>query len=88
MADVADITVEILRDIRDDMRDMRDGMHGLRDGMRGLRGDMRDLREAVDQTNARLDNLIELAGGRWRNHEERIEGLEGRMDDVEDRLTG
>lgn len=92
---VTDITVHILHDIRDEMRSMREGVSSMRAGQDELRREMRteftavrdemrgmrvDLCERIDQTNARIDNLITVSGGGQRDHEARIVRLEGRVD--------
>jgi hypothetical protein len=49
-------------------------------GVSDLRGDLdnlrRDLTSRIDQTNARLDNLIEVSGAVYRDHEARLKKLE------------
>jgi hypothetical protein len=59
--DVHDLTVEILRSIRDEIRAMREEM---RVGFHGVQ--------------ARIDNLVEFTGERWRDHEQRLRRLERR----------
>ena len=59
---ITDLTVEILKDIREELR---------------------EIKKATDETNQRLgrleqrfDHLLEFAGDRYREHEERIRILE------------
>lgn len=73
MSEVRDITVEILREIRDAVRETN------------RRIDRMDVRLSAgqEQTNVRLDHLIELAGGKWREHDRRISSLETRVEAIE-----
>jgi hypothetical protein len=87
---VADLTVTILKEIRDEMRGMREEM---REELGSVRGEIHDLRTETNErfvalesttargfeaVTARLEHLRDFAGERWRDHEERIRRLEAR----------
>lgn len=72
---VYDLTVEILKSIREELRGVREEVTHLREEMRA---ELRGVNARLDGTNARIDNLIEFTGERWRDHEQRIRRLEKR----------
>jgi len=67
-----DITIEILREIRDEIRDGRDDRQAMRSDMAGLREEVGGLREEM---NLRIDNLARLT-------KRGFEQLAGRLDNV------
>jgi hypothetical protein len=69
---VESITLPVLVKIQETLVEMRDEMREMRGEMHGLRG-------AVDGTNLRIDNLIDVVGGKTRGHDERIDALEKRV---------
>jgi hypothetical protein len=86
---VTDVTVAILRNIRDELKDLR----SIRDELRELRVEVHELRvdtnerfEALESTTARgfeavtarIEHLRDFSGERWRDHERRIRRLEAR----------
>jgi hypothetical protein len=75
-----DLVPRILQGIRDDMKDLRGDLNLLREDMN--RGFAR-VDQRFDEVNQRLDGVIEIAGGHWRDHEERIKTLEQRVDRLE-----
>lgn len=68
---VTDITVPILIDIRDQLR--------------AHTGQLAELVVRLDGTNQRIDSLIAASGSGRRDHEERIERLESRVDKLDKR---
>ena len=107
MSDVHDLTVTVLREIRDGIggvgeqltetnrrldRNQEETNRRL-DGL-GERLDRNQeetsqrldgLGERLDGLNERLDNVIDIAGGAWRSHEQRFARLEYRVDRLERR---
>ena len=90
---LADVTVEILKGIRDEIAGLRKDTNlrfgGLEGEIRELRTEMHELRSDIDSLEtatirgfegvaARLENIRDFAGERWRDHEERIRRLEAR----------
>jgi hypothetical protein len=73
--EVYDLTVEILKSIREELRGVRTEVIQLREEMRA---ELRGVNARLDGTNARIDNLIEFSGERWRDHEQRLRRLERR----------
>jgi hypothetical protein len=80
---LSDITIEILKDIREEMR-------GMRVDLRTLTGRVDHLTERVDvletsttagfaSMNARFDNFLHFAGARQIDQEHRLERLEDRV---------
>ena len=63
---VHDLTVEILREIRDQLRTVNER----------LETGFQSMNARLDTVTARLDNLRDLAGDRDRDHEERLRALE------------
>jgi hypothetical protein len=103
-----DITIEVLKGIREDIRSLTDVSRKHGNSIDGLRKDVRTLaeisreqgrridrmaaamvrgftglNERIDQTNERLDNLRDLAGGLYRGLERRVGDLERRVDRLE-----
>ena len=74
-----DLTVAILRSIRDELTSLR---RELRGEMSELRGEMRtgfaEVHSGLATVTARLENIRDLAGDKWRDHEHRIKRLERR----------
>jgi hypothetical protein len=70
---VEDITVHILRDIRDEIRQTNQRLEGLDTSTKA----------GFIRLDTRFDNLIETIGGNSRDHEQRITVLEERMKSVE-----
>lgn len=62
---VVDLTVEILRDIRAEIRETNERLGRVEQGLIDLRG--------------RFDHLLEFAGERYQNHEDRLRALEQRF---------
>jgi hypothetical protein len=92
-----DVTVEILKDIRDAVRATNARLAQTNEGLDAVKT---ELGARLDQTNARLDavehTLVDMAGqltflGRYvrhsvRRHGARIDKLEGRVDKLEQRV--
>ena len=90
MGDVVSLTVEILKDIRDEMRGVNVRLERVetqqvqtntrllqieaRQAETNARLDQTNAR--LEQTNSRLDNLIVLNGRGWRDLERRVRRLE------------
>jgi len=66
---MSDLTVEILKDIRAELRKQGGDLAGLRV----------EMRERLDTLTARIENIRDFAGERYRDHEERLRGLEQRI---------
>ena len=64
--EVHDITVDILKEIRDQLRTVNER----------LEAGFKSMNTRLDTVTARLDNLRDLAGDRYRDHEERLSALE------------
>ena len=82
--------------LRGEVGDLREEVGGLREEVHDIREDLRTLEEAtirgftgvrraLDEVNARLDNLRDVAGAGWRDHEARLGSLERRVGDIESR---
>lgn len=67
-----DITVTLLTSIRDELRQVRDEVREVRDEVRGVKGGLVLL-------NSKFDNLLQFAGERYRDHEERLRRIEGKI---------
>jgi len=72
MGDVVDLTVEILKQIRDEIIGMKGEIVAMKSEICGLRVEVRE-------TNARLDHLVEFSGERWRALDRRVTELERRV---------
>ena len=72
---VVDVTVRILTQIRDEIRGLREEFVELRGEFVELR---RETREGLAAVNARLENLRDLAGDRYRSLDSRVRVLEER----------
>ena len=53
----SDITIEILRSIRDEVRGMRGEMSGIRGEMSGIRGEVRGNRKELVRLGTRVDEM-------------------------------
>jgi hypothetical protein len=73
---VGDLTTRVLIEIREEMRGMRDE---LRVTNERLETGFAEVNAKLDQTNARLENLRDLAGDRYRELDARIRALEARL---------
>ena len=76
---MADLTLEVLKEIRDEVR----GLRGIRDEVRGLGEQLNQTNARLDQTNERLDQSNE----RLDQTNERLERLERRQVETEVRLA-
>lgn len=72
---VYDLTVEILKSIREEVRGLREEM---REELRGVNTRLDATNKRLDGTNARIDHLVGFTRERWRDHEERLRRLEKR----------
>ncbi len=70
---VRNLTVEILKQIRAELTGLRGEVGGLREEVGGLREEQKT---GFKELRDRFDNLLELSGGRYRDHERRIRALE------------
>ena len=52
-----DLTIEILKGIRDEVKGVREEVNGMRDEVRGVREEVNGIRGQLGETNARLDRL-------------------------------
>jgi len=70
-----------------ELQQLNAGVAGLKAELSGkideLRGEMRGgferLDKRIDQTNGRLDHLIDLTGTTYREHEQRLKAIEERL---------
>jgi hypothetical protein len=81
---VVDVTVEILKGIREEIRELRKDTNARFEALetattrletatiQGFEG----VHARLEITNRRLDHLIDFAGERYRDHEERLRRLE------------
>ena len=81
---VADITVEILKDIRTELRALK---KTTAEGFAAMNGRLDATNGRLDTVVARLENLRDPAGDRYRDHEDRIRTLERRLDEGEGHRT-
>jgi hypothetical protein len=101
MADESeDLTIHILRGIRDEVsglrKELRDEIGGVRDEMSGMRSEMsgmrRDLNERIDQTNSRLGRVeqrVETGLGSLEVATIRgFEGVRAKLDETTAQLNG
>jgi predicted nuclease with TOPRIM domain len=72
---MADLTIEVLKDIRAEMRGMRGELVEVRDDMRGMRGELHELRGDV---RALQGEIHEVRG--------ELHGLNGRVDTLNERV--
>lgn len=84
---MSDLTIEVLKSIRDEVRGLRGEVVELRGevvelrgevgGLRNEVGDLRtEMRAGLAQVNGRLDNLIAISGSRYLDLERRVTALE------------
>ena len=73
---LANLTVEILKQIRDGIGALRDE---LKTEMCELRVDVGELSDRVGKLNGRFDHLLDFSGDRYRNLERRIKVLERKV---------
>ena len=83
MTDTADLTVRILQDIRDGVRETNRRLGKVEDCLDETNQRLGKVEDRLGETNRRLgtletrfDNLLEFAGDRYRDHEERISACE------------
>jgi hypothetical protein len=72
---VEDITVQILSDIRDEIRELRDAQRLTNARLETLE---RATVTGFAELRVRFDHLLEFAGDRYNDHEQRIRALEQR----------
>jgi hypothetical protein len=90
---VAHLTIEVLKDIRQGVQDLRTDFERLNGAVQDLRTDTNTRFERLEQAtiagfsgvhdrlervDTRLVGIRDLAGDRWRDHEARIQNLESR----------
>ena len=73
MGDVVDLTVEILKDIRNEIRGTNERLSRLEEGMNRR---LDEVNGRLDHLNTRVDHLIDFTGKMWRDHERRIRKIE------------
>lgn len=93
-AQVRDLTLQVLIDIRGEITGLRAEMNGLRGEITNVREELVKLREehgarldrleretarGFEGVSARLDHLVEFSGERWRDHEGRLRRIEERL---------
>jgi hypothetical protein len=85
-AEVRDITVEILRSIRDEVAGLR---LETREGLGQVNRRLDETNSRLDETNSRpghlesrFDNLLEFAGDRCREHETRLQACEHGIEEL------
>lgn len=95
---VTDVTVKILREIRDEARQTNARLDQTNARLDGLQHEMRDMHESIGQTNVRLDSLqhemragFEHVGQRIDNllvghHRDDHEKIHERLDRIEHHL--
>ena len=76
MGEVVDLTVEILKDIRQEIRGLREDQRAMAEEQHAMAGEQVAIREELHGVNGRLDNLIDLSGRAWRGLERRVRRLE------------
>ncbi|MBM4320005.1 MAG: hypothetical protein FJ125_08580 [Deltaproteobacteria bacterium] len=86
--EVEDVTLEILRQIRDEIRNTNARLDSTNSGLERLELELVELRADTRRgfmlQNARFDNLRDRAGERDRSIEERVAALEERLGRLED----
>ena len=80
MSGVHDLTVTVLREIRDGIGEVREQVA---ETNRRLDRNQAETNTRLDAMNDRLDNVIDIAGGGWRSHERRLARLELRVERLE-----
>jgi chromosome segregation ATPase len=85
-----DLTIEILKGIREDTREMRDGLRQTNEALKQTNVELRKTHEEVRQTNVRLDALRGDMGRRMTELEVRVAtelvGVAGAVREVRDML--
>jgi hypothetical protein len=76
---VVDLTVEILREIRDQLRLTNKRLEGVEKRLERLEKLQIATVAGLNDLSSRFDNLLEFAGDRYRDHEQRIRALEQRV---------
>jgi archaellum component FlaC len=56
----SDLTIAILKGIREDIQGVRDEVQGVRDDVQGVRDEVQGVRDELRTTNTRLDRLERL----------------------------
>jgi uncharacterized coiled-coil DUF342 family protein len=91
--EVRDITVEILRSIRDEVAGLRletrEGLGQVNRRLDETNSRLDETNSRLDETNSRLghlesrfDNLLEFAGDRYREHETRLQACEHGIEEL------
>jgi len=75
--EIHDITIQVLRSIRDEVAGMRQDMST----------ELGQVNQRLGRLEARFDNLLEFAGDRYREHEERIRACESGLEELRGKLT-
>lgn len=78
MGEVVSLTLEILKDIRDEVRGLREDVRGTNTRLDRVEGRILQLDAQQAQTNVRLDHLLDLSSRSWRDLERRVTALEQR----------
>jgi chromosome segregation ATPase len=90
--EIADLTVFVLREIRDEVKKSNERLGRVEAEMTGMRGEMTGMREEQRETNARLTSLEEHVDKRFEQLEAAaIDGFTGvrrELDKVNQRLDG
>lgn len=68
---VADLTVEVLKDIRSELRQSNERLGRVETRLEAVD-------EGIGQLNERFDHLLQISGKRWQDHDRRIRVLESR----------
>jgi len=76
MSEVHDLTVEVLKEIRDDVRDVKGRLGNVEVRLGNVENELRG-------ANRRIDNLIATFGSGYRSHDDRILDLERRVERLE-----
>jgi DNA anti-recombination protein RmuC len=80
--DVVDLTVVILREIRDEVRGVKDEVRGVKDEVQELKGEVRETNKRLDDTNKRLDDTNRRMTAGFAQLGKQIEQLSSRIDHV------
>ncbi|MBI2896691.1 MAG: hypothetical protein HYY06_24245 [Deltaproteobacteria bacterium] len=75
---VADLTVEILREIRDQLQLTNKRLEKVEKRLESLEKLQVATVAGLNDLRSRFDNLLEFAGDRYRDHEQRLRALEQR----------
>jgi chromosome segregation ATPase len=79
---LGDLTVRILQDIRDDIRGTNQRLDETNQRLDETNRRLERMDTRLGRLEGRFDNLLEFAGDRYRDHEERISACERSIEEL------